>query len=186
MRYSTLVLLLAAIALQVGCQRQEKPLVIGPDAIEHVILYDTKIEGMGGRNVFIRADRSAWVQEVRPSRSGFQEARYPFELTEEQYRDLAEALADPSLAKMARRRHPAVPDGSLIVIGLSLDSGEHVSIVRSRKTESLPPFDRLYGLIIQAQKDVNRLKAEHQGQLDWRWRPEGFELPESQPEPVYE
>jgi hypothetical protein len=167
---------LAASALLAGCQQEEEPLTIQPDQIDRVILFDTKTRGMGGRNVFIRADRTAWLQEVRPSPAGFDEARYPFELTEAQYRRLVTALSDPELLALARRRHPAVPDGSLVTIGMVLDSGEHVSLVKSRRAE-VEPFDKAYQVILDCQKDLSRLKPAHQGRLDWFWRPEGFGPP---------
>ncbi len=164
-------------ALLAGCQQRQEPLRIEPDQIDRVILFDTKTRGMGGRNVFIRSDRSAWLQEVRPSPAGFDEARYPFDLTEAQYQRLVTALSDPDLLALARRRHPAVPDGSLVTIGLVLDSGEHVSLVKSRRTR-VAPFDKAYQAILDCQKDLSRLKPAHQGRLDWFWRPEGFGPPD--------
>lgn len=178
-----LVLLGALSALAAGCTQKEEPLRYRAQNVQHVLLYDVRTSGQGGYNVFVNRRGDAWVQVVRPASAYFDEQRYAFKIDQDRLEALLAAASDPELIDLAQRRTPAGPDGSTATIEIALDSGESISIKRRPDSGELRPFDATYLLLRQAGEESPRTDPIYEGRFRWGWRPEGFEIPPTQPEP---
>ncbi len=174
-------LVLAALTLGPGCKQDEEPLSFKAENVDRILLYDVRTSGQGGYNVYVDKQGQAWVQVVEPAAAYFGEKQYSFRISDEQLAALMNAASDPELAKLAQRRSPARPDGSTSTIEIALDTGETITIRRNPEIGELQPFDATYEILRKAAEESPRTDPMYEGRFRWGWRPEGFEIPATQP-----
>jgi hypothetical protein len=176
-----LALALVASTFAAGCTQDEEPLTYEAQNVDRILLYDVRTSGQGGYNVYVDKQGQAWVQVVEPAAAYFDEKQYSFRISDEELAALMNAASDPEFAKLAQRRSPARPDGSTSTIEITLDTGETVTIKRNPQIGELQPFDATYELLRKAAEESPRTDPMYEGRFRWGWRPEGFEIPATQP-----
>lgn len=155
--------------LLASCQARHAPI----QKYDQVVLLD--VQGLeGGKDLWIQSDGKAFCRHVahQKGKSGLQETRYEFTLSEKQRSSLLALINKHGFFSIRTNKRSGVPDEARPCIHVK--SGTNVHTVGKWAKDKHGDFDPIYQYLQSVAESGKSGKEFHQGALDWNWKPDGF------------
>jgi hypothetical protein len=147
-------------------------------SLRSFVLHD--VQGLfGGAALWAAEDRTAVVQLIGSppaGQSGLWERRYKVTLTEEQWAEVERLIGTHRFLTLKTRERYGVDDEARPTIAVVTKAGATAKVMKWANDKH-PDFDPLYEYLLGLCRNAKGQQPVHEGNYEWGWRPEGFELP---------